>query len=58
MAQNDDMIKNCAAYELSKIPKKHLDPILLQQIDDLKSQVEKLTIMVNQLYYPYRSDKE
>lgn len=35
------------------ISRLYIDPVLLKQIDDMKLEIERLTNMVNHLYYPF-----
>ena len=37
------------------INKEHIDPYFMEEINKLQEEVKRLTKLVNQLYYPYRS---
>jgi hypothetical protein len=40
------------------INKEHIDPCFMEEINKLQAEVKHLTKLVNQLYYPYRSNNE
>lgn len=46
------------SYDMATISIDKLDPKFLKQFSDMQATIDKLTRMVDQLYYPYRKTDE